>query len=137
MNTMNDTEVVLNHKSYTLCGYESSDYLQKIASYINGKQAEFKSKGTLNKLDQEMKNILLEINIADDYFKAQKRASELADDNENKNNEIFDLKHELIKVQTMLESIQKELQVIKSDNLEAQKKIVRLETELEERKSNK
>ena len=42
MNTKNDVEVIINGKQYTLSGYESSDYLQKIANHINDKIAEFK-----------------------------------------------------------------------------------------------
>ena len=35
-----DAEVIIDGKVYTLSGYESEEYLQKIASYLNGKIAE-------------------------------------------------------------------------------------------------
>jgi cell division protein ZapA len=133
MNTMNDIEVIINNKRYTICGYESAEYLQKVASYINNKHTEFKLKDFYNKLDQDMRNILLEINIADDYFKAKRQVKELEEDHEAKSKEIFDLKHELISTQTRRESLQKELQALKFDHVEAQKKIVKLETEMDER----
>ena len=34
-------EVVIGGKVYTLSGYESEEYLQKVAVYINGKLNEF------------------------------------------------------------------------------------------------
>lgn len=41
MSSKNNTEVIINGKIYTISGYESEDYLQKVASYINNKIAEF------------------------------------------------------------------------------------------------
>lgn len=134
MNTMNDIDVIINNKRYTLCGYESSEYLQKVASYINSKHLDFKHKDSYNKLDPDMRNILLEINIADDYFKATKKISEIEEETNSKSNDIFNMKHEVIAAQTKLETIEKELESLKKEYNEAQKKIVRLETELEDSK---
>ena len=36
-----DTEVIIGGKVFTLSGYESEEYLQKVASYINNKIAEY------------------------------------------------------------------------------------------------
>ena len=36
-------KVVINNKVYTLSGQESEDYLQNVATYINGKIAECQS----------------------------------------------------------------------------------------------
>mgnify|MGYP000924047120 CR=1 FL=1 len=133
MNKMNDVEVIINNKRYNLLGYESEEYLQKIASYINNKYAEFKKKDFYKMLDNEMKSILLEINIADDYFKIRNQIKELEAENENNSNDIFNLKHELISIQTKLDMKEKEVQALKDELYEAQKKIIRLETELQDR----
>lgn len=136
MNKMNDIEVIINNKRYTICGYESAEYLQKVASYINNKYTEFKLKDFYNKLEQDMRNILLEINMADDYFKAKRQVKELEEENDIKSRELFDLKHEVISAQTKIESLQKELQAMKFEHVEAQKKIVKLETEMNARGFN-
>ena len=133
----NDVEVIINNKRYVLCGYESDEYLQKVATYLNGKYAEFKIQENFNKLDPEMKNILMQINVADDYFKAQKQVSDLEEDAQRKDNEIFDMKHEVIAYQTKMEALQKQIERLEADSIETQKKIVRLETELEERSKTK
>ena len=61
MNTKNDVEVIINGRTYIISGYESSEYMQKIATHINSKYDEFKKSDSFPKLDQEMKNILLAI----------------------------------------------------------------------------
>ena len=37
MSAKTSAEVVIDGKVYTLSGYEGEEYLQKVASYINGK----------------------------------------------------------------------------------------------------
>ena len=37
MSSKTDTEVIIGGKVFTLSGYESEEYLQKVASYINNK----------------------------------------------------------------------------------------------------
>jgi cell division protein ZapA len=130
MNKMNDIEVIINNKRYNLRGYESEEYLQKIASYINNKHIEFKKQDFYKMLDSEMNDILMEINIADDYFKVRNQIKEIENENDNKSNEIYNLKHEVISTHTRLEVGSKEIEALKQELNEAQKKIIRLETEL-------
>lgn len=132
MNRKNDVDVIINNKKYTLSGFESDEYMQKIASYINSKYAQFRLVEQFRHLDADMKNVLLEINIADDYFKAKKQVSEYETESENKSNEIFDMKHELITMQTRNEALSKELAQAKDDFVQAQKKIIRLEEQIKE-----
>ena len=42
MSKRNDVEVIINGKQYNMGGYESAEYLQKVASYLNAKYADFK-----------------------------------------------------------------------------------------------
>ena len=106
--------------------------MQKIASYINGKYAQFRLSDGFRHLDPDMKNVLLQINIADDYFKAKRQINDYENESEHKSNEIFDMKHELISMQTKNEALSKELAVAKDDFVQAQKKKIRLEEELKE-----
>jgi cell division protein ZapA len=91
---------------------------------------EFRSKDAYKFLDSDLKNILLQINIADDYYKTQHKLKEIEAESEAKSNEIFDLKHEVISIQTKLDSAGRDMEELKKELYEAQKKIVRLETEL-------
>lgn len=131
MNKKNGVEVIINGKRVCLSGYESEEYLQRVASYLNAKYAELKNTESYRMLDLEMKNMVLQLNLADDYFKLKKQMEETSGDSVAKSSEIFDLKHEVITAQTKLEAAQREIEALKKENLEAQKRIIRLETELE------
>ena len=131
MNRKNGIEVIINGKRVTLGGYESEEYLQRVASYLNAKYTELKQMDSYRMLDTEMKSMYLQLNLADDYFKLKKQMEEASGDSDAKSGEIFDLKHEVITAQTKLEAAQREIEALKKENLEAQKRIIRLETELE------
>ncbi len=131
MNKKNGIEVIINGKRVSLGGYESEEYLQRVATYLNAKYNELKNMESYRMLDLEMKNMVLQLNLADDYFKLKKQMEETSGDSDAKSGEIFDLKHEVITAQTKLEAAQREIEALKKENLEAQKRIIRLETELE------
>ena len=107
MSAKNETEVLIGGKTYTLSGYESEEYLQSLASYINMKTDHLKQQGGFPKLDADISNILIQINIADDYFKAKKQIEILEDELKRKEKELYDLKHELISAQIKMESMEK------------------------------
>ena len=102
MSPKTDTEVIIGGKVFTLSGYESEDYMQKIASYINGKITEYGKLDGFRRQPLDKQNILLQLNIADDYFKAKKQISILEEELQGKEKELYDLKHELISAQIKL-----------------------------------
>ena len=130
MSSKNKTEVLIDGKIYTLSGYESEEYLQRVATYINNKLAELKKLDGYARLSQELKSILLELNVADDYFKANNQVEMVEEELAQKDQELYDLKHELISTQIKLEDAAKELEALKEQTTEYQKQIVKLETEL-------
>ena len=73
MSAKNNTQVIIAGKIYTLSGYESEEYLQRVASYLNGKISEFRNLDGYHRLSPEMRSILLNLNTADDYFKVKKK----------------------------------------------------------------
>ena len=133
MSSKNKTEVLIAGKIFTLSGYESEEYLQKVATYLNNKIAEFKKLDGYNHQTKENKSILLELNIADDYFKAKKQVEMVEEELSEKDKELYDLKHELINAQIKLETQEKDAEALRKENTELQKEVVRLETERDER----
>ncbi len=125
-----DTEVIIGGKVLTLSGSESEDYLQKVASYINNKIAEYAKNEAYKRQNSEMQAILMQLNIADDYFKARKQIEDLEDEVETKERELYNIKHELIAAQIKLENTEKNMKNLQNELTEAGKKIVKLETEL-------
>lgn len=128
MNTKNDVEVIINGRTYIISGYESSEYMQKIATHINSKYDEFKKSNSFPKLDQEMKNILLAINLSDDYYKAQDVVASLQKDNEDLEKEIFHMKHDMIDLKSRLEKQEKKNKSLKEEKRELERKMIQLET---------
>ena len=130
MPAKNETEVVIGGKSFKLSGYESEEYLQKVAAYISAKLVDFKKSEMYRRQGSDVQATLIELNIADDYFKAKKLGDELEADLEKRDKEIYDLKHELISVQIKYDAAQQEIKDLKKEINENQKSIVKLETEL-------
>ena len=130
MSSKNNTEVILGGKVFTLSGYESEEYLQKVASYINNKLAEYSKEDSFRRQNAEVRANLMYLNIADDYFKAKKLGDSLSEEMENKDKEIYDLKHELIAAQIKTNAAEKEITELKKEIAKYQKNIVQLETEL-------
>ena len=134
MSTKTDTEVIIKGKVFTLSGYESEEYLQKVASYINNKIAEYNKVDGFKRQSSDTQNVLMQLNIADDYFKAKKQIDLLEEEIQNREKDMYDLKHELIAAQIKLENTEKNLQNLQQEANENAKKMVRLETELKELK---
>ena len=74
MDTKNYTQVLIDGKIYTLGGTEDEAYLQKAASYVNEKIATMYAIPGFSKQSADYQQLMLLLNIADDYFKAKENA---------------------------------------------------------------
>ena len=101
-------KVIIDGKAITLSGYESEEYLQRVAFYLNNKIAELSSMSGYGRLTQDTKSMLLEFNIADDYFKAKSQVDAMEQDLENKDQSAYDTKHDLVAAQMEIERLKKE-----------------------------
>ena len=106
MSAKTSAEVVIDGKVYTLSGYEGEEYLQKVASYINGKINEFTSIEEYRHIPLNMKNT---------------------------EKEIYDLKHDLISNQVKTETAEESLKKLERDNKELLLNKARLEAALEDK----
>lgn len=137
MSSKTDTEVIIGGKVFTLSGYESEEYLQKVASYINNKVNEYSKIDSFRRQPLDTQSVLLQLNIADDYFKAKKQITILEEELQRKEKELYDLKHELISSQIKLENMEKNAKEMETKLSESDKQIVMLETELKDKRSKK
>ncbi|HHT96996.1 MAG TPA: cell division protein ZapA [Clostridiales bacterium] len=113
MKNANNAEVIINNKRYLIRGYESEEHIQRIASYINSKHSELKGKDAYRLIDSDTRNTLIQINIGNDYFKALDNTKELNKKIEEKNQEIYDLKHEILSLKVKTDENQKENKELK------------------------
>lgn len=128
-----DTDVLIGGKVLTLSGYESEEYLQKVASYINNKINEYSKIDSFRKQPVDRQSVLLQLNIADDYFKAKKQISALEEELRTKDKELYDLKHELISAQIKLENSEDQVKALQKEQNQSAKELVRLQTELKKK----
>ncbi len=126
-------EFVIDGKQYILSAGGDIENLNRVVAYINKKLAEVKKQKNFLSLDNEKRKLALELNIAEDYMRLKDEVTNAESDKNDKNNEIFELKHEILDLKDQLATAKKEISDLKKENFDAQKDIVRLETELEER----
>ena len=98
-----DAQVNIGGKTYTLSGYESEEYLHKVAEYLNTRIDELRNDREFNKLPMDTRQVLLNLTIADDYFKALAKIEELQAVIDKKENDLYDIKHDLVAAQMKLE----------------------------------
>ena len=137
MSVKTDTEVIIGGKVFTLSGYESEEYLQKVAMYINNKMAEYNRQDGFKRLSIDTQSVLLQLNIADDYFKAKKQSETLEEEIQGREKDMYDLKHELIAAQIKLENTEKTVKKLMDEANENTRKMLRLEGELSEARKSK
>ena len=130
----NCTEVLIGGKVFTLSGFESEEYLQRVSTYLNHKITECTNMDSYRRQTAETRSTLLALNIADDYFKAKRQGAALEQDVEQKDKEMYDLKHELISTQIKCEGLEQELEKIKEEDQKLQMQLVKMEVELKNRK---
>lgn len=132
MSTKTDTEVIIAGKVFTLSGYESEEYLQRVASYINNKIAEYNKVDSFKRQSLDTQNVLLQLNIADDYFKAKEQAENLEEAVREKEKEIYELQHDLISAKIRVESSEKMAAELEKENKELLLNKSKLEASLED-----
>ena len=125
-------KVLIGGKVYTLSGYESEEYLQKVANYINSKLDEFNAIDDYKRISADLKATLLELNIADDYFKAKNQVESLESDLQIRDQEIYNLKHDLISAQLKTETLEETISKLERENKELLLNKTTLEASLED-----
>lgn len=125
----NIVEVLIGGKVYRLGGYESEEYIQRVANFINNKLEEVKSQEGYQYLSMEERNMLIYLNLADEYFKAKKTADSMQEDIEMKDRMLYDLRHEIIDAQLSSEASENTLKDLQAENSRLKKQIQKLESE--------
>ena len=97
----NAVEVVVDGRVYKISGYESQEYLHQIAVYINEKMTECHSTENYRKQSGDQRQLMLSMNLADDYFKAKNQAEKLTA-------ELDSVRHDLIEARLEIENLKKE-----------------------------
>ena len=132
MAVKNTAQGIIGGKIFTLGGYESEEYLQRVAAYMNNKITELSELPGYSRQPMETKHMLLSLNISDDYFKAKKQAEVFEQDLQQKDQEMYDLKHELIDLRLKMDESRKQEQSFQEEKAKLEDKIRELEKEIDD-----
>ncbi len=114
-------DVLIDGQVYSLGGSETDEYMQQVANYLNGKISQIKKQPGFLKMPEDYQNIMIYLNLADDYFKEKTSAMALASDKESMEKETYRLKHEMVSTQMKLENIRNERSVSEQELTAAKK----------------
>ena len=125
-----ETVVTISGKNYTLMGYESDEYMQRVASFVNSRLEEYRKVDSYRRLPSDTQNVLVLLNIADEYFKTKEQVEQLNEDLERRDKDLYDVKHNLVSEMSKNEALEATMQEMREEINAKEKKIVQLETEL-------
>lgn len=121
-----EMQVIINEKLYTLCATESEEYIQKVVSYLNHKYEEVNEIAGFSKMPVDYQNVMLAINIVDEYMKIKEKISLYEAEIKEKDKIIFDLRHENIDLKMKEETTKKLSDEYKSEVKKLQKEVKKL-----------
>ncbi|WZL74507.1 cell division protein ZapA [Clostridiaceae bacterium 35-E11] len=121
MSNKNKVIVRIYGQEYTMVGWESREYMQKVANYVDDKMIDIAKNS--KKLSTAMVAVLTALNVADEYFKTKV--------------EVEKLEKEGIQPLKELEQAQHQLETIKQEFQEKETKYVATINQLEEEKKNR
>jgi len=129
-------KVLIAGKVMTMSGYESEEYMQKVAGYINSKIEEYEKMDFFRHASSDIKHRMLELNFADNYFKEKEHSEELESNLKEKINELDEMKHRCVNNEMKVETLQKEVEKLQKELRESEKAVATLTTTLNERGRN-
>lgn len=130
MEEKSELSVVIDGKVYRLSG-GSDSYLQKLASYVDGKIRELKTQPGYNKLSTEYRDILLALNISEEVFKLRDEIEVFNQDSRDREQELYELKQEVVDKKLQIDAANKLVEDYKAKVNELQKRMIGLETKNE------
>lgn len=135
MENKTKVSVVIDGKVYMLSGTGSESYMQRIASYVDGKIRELKQQSGYAKLSPEYRSILLSLNIAEESFKLQDELNIFHQEHQEK--ELYKLKQEIVDKEMRIDTANKLVIEYKTKVNELQKRIIELETRSDLHETNR
>ena len=106
MSGKKSTQVIIDGRILNLAGYESEEYLQNIAAYVNRKIREIDAGMRGRFINPDLRAALIEINIADDLLKLDANYDLLDEDLKKCTEELKLLKQELASLQVRYDRLE-------------------------------
>ncbi len=110
----NAVEVIIGGKVVKISGTESQEYLHQVAVYINNKILEFEALPGYRKQTVEQRQLMLNMNLADDFFKIKNQMDKLHKELKKKDEELYGVKHEAVQGKLEIERLETEMKELRS-----------------------
>ena len=108
----NYTDVVIDDKVYTVGCDQGGEYMQRLAAYVNEKLASLRSQPGFNKQPYGTRQMLILMNIADDYLQMKVHAEEMEKKYADQEAEFYRLKREMVNRKLELDQLRLQNQVL-------------------------
>ena len=105
------TDVLIGGKVYSLAGADA-EHLQRVAALLNSKLVEVRGTAGYKNMDPEYRELLLNLNLADEYFKVREEADRYQDEAASMENELYTARHDLVSMKLKLENALKQQDVL-------------------------
>ncbi len=105
------TDVLIAGKVYSLKGADA-EHLQRVAALMNRKILEVRNTPGYKNLDHEYKELLMNINLCDEYFRVSDELDKLKAEMEVRENELYTARHDLVSLKLKLENALKQQDVL-------------------------
>lgn len=104
----NQTDVLIDGRVYAISGGENAEYMQKVAQLVNETIQEVRTIPGYKRLDAEYQALLLNLNLGDACYQEKTARAQLAEEMEEKERELYALKHDMVSLQMKLEAALKQ-----------------------------
>ena len=118
-------DVVIDGKVIPLSGGET-EYLQRVAGYLDGKISELKRPQQYGHQNAEQRSMTLSLNLADDCMRARHELQRLKSESEAHESEVYVLKRELVEKRIETERMKERLTASEEARKEIAKQLYEL-----------
>lgn len=99
------TDVIIDEKVYSISSEQDAAYMRQLAAYVNEKLDQIRNQKGYSRQPYGIKQAMLLMNFADDYFKIKQQAEEAKRLYEEQENAFYNMKREMVSMQLELEQI--------------------------------
>lgn len=106
----NSTDVIIEDKVYTISTDQDAAYVRQLAEYINEKMELMHRQPEYSKQPNGIRQMLVLMNMADDYCRMKQQAEEAKKRYEQQETEFYNMKREMVNMQMTMANMKKKLE---------------------------
>ena len=106
----NSTDVIIEDKVYTISTDQDAAYVRQLAEYINEKMELLHRQPEYSKQPNGIRQMLVLMNMADDYCRMKQQAEEAKKRYEQQETEFYNMKREMVNMQMNMANMKKKFE---------------------------